>query len=176
MQRFRKKRGTDVPSLLYQSQNKEMKTEEIKHLIEPILTEHHLFLVELKISKDNVIEVFVDALEGVNIQTCIAVSREIESSLNRDEEDFELTVSSAGIGYPFKVEQQYQKNLGKSVEIKLNDHTKLNGILLRFTPEEIVIEQEEKKIIEGSKRKQLVKTERTIVRKDIKEIKDVVKF
>ena len=141
-----------------------MKTEEIKHLIEPVLTEHHLFLVELKISKDNVIEVFVDALEGVNIQTCIAVSREIESSLNRDEEDFELT------------EQQYQKNLGKSVEIKLNDHTKLNGILLRFTPEEIVIEQEEKKIIEGSKRKQLVKTERTIVRKDIKEIKDVVKF
>ena len=44
-----------------------MKTEEIKHLIEPVLTEHHLFLVELKISKDNVIEVFVDALEGVNI-------------------------------------------------------------------------------------------------------------
>jgi len=75
-----------------------------------------------------------------------------------------------------KVEQQYQKNLGKSVEIKLNDHTKLNGILLRFTPEEIVIEQEEKKIIEGSKRKQLVKTERTIVRNDIKEIKDIVKF
>ena len=146
-----------------------MKTEEIKHLIEPVLTEHHLFLVELKISKDNVIEVFVDALEGVNIQTCIAVSREIESSLNRDEEDFELTVSSAGLGYPFKVEQQYQKNLGKSVEI-------LNGILLRFTPEEIVIEQEEKKIIEGSKRKQLVKTERTIVRNDIKEIKDIVKF
>ena len=139
-----------------------MKTEEIKHLIEPVLTEHHLFLVELKISKDNVIEVFVDALEGVNIQTCIAVSREIESSLNRDEEDFELTVSSAGLGYPFKVEQQYQKNLGKSVEIKLNDHTKLNGILLRF--------------IEGSKRKQLVKTERTIVRNDIKEIKDIVKF
>ena len=133
-----------------------MKTEEIKHLIEPVLTEHHLFLVELKISKDNVIEVFVDALEGVNIQTCIAVSREIESSLNRDEEDFELTVSSAGLGYPFKVEQQYQKNLGKSVEI--------------------VIEQEEKKIIEGSKRKQLVKTERTIVRNDIKEIKDIVKF
>ena len=153
-----------------------MKTEEIKHLIEPVLTEHHLFLVELKISKDYVIEVFVDALEGVNIQTCIAVSREIESSLNRDEEDFELTVSSAGLGYPFKVEQQYQKNLGKSVEIKLNDHTKLNGILLRFTPEEIVIEQEEKKIIEGSKRKQLVKTERTIVRNDIKEIKDIVKF
>ena len=152
-----------------------MKTEEIKHLIEPVLTEHHLFLVELKISKDNVIEVFVDALE-VNRQTCIAVSREIESSLNRDEEDFELTVSSAGLGYPFKVEQQYQKNLGKSVEIKLNDHTKLNGILLRFTPEEIVIEQEEKKIIEGSKRKQLVKTERTIVRNDIKEIKDIVKF
>lgn len=153
-----------------------MKTEEIKRLIEPILTEYHVFLVELKISKDNVIEVFVDALEGVNIQTCITISRKIESSLNRDEEDFELTVSSAGIGYPFKVEQQYQKNLGKSVEIKLNDHSKLTGTLVRFSPEEIVVEQEEKAIVEGSKRKQLVKTERTIVRKDIEEIKDVVKF
>ena len=87
-----------------------MKTEEIKHLIEPILTEHHLFLVELKISKDNVIEVFVDALEGVNIQTCIAVSREIESSLNRDEEDFELTVSSAGIGYPLSSNRKRKKS------------------------------------------------------------------
>lgn len=112
MQRFKAKERGRMSLSLYQSQNKEMKTEEIKHLIEPILTEHHLFLVELKISKDNVIEVFVDALEGVNIQTCIAVSREIESSLNRDEEDFELTVSSAGIGYPFKVEQQYQKKSG----------------------------------------------------------------
>lgn len=162
--------------LLRTIKNKEMKTEEIKHIIEPILAGHSLFLVELKISKDNVIEVFVDALEGVDIQTCIAVSREIESSLNRDEEDFELTVSSAGIGYPFKVEQQYQKNVGKSVEIKLKDNTSLSGILLRFTPEEIFVEQEEKKIVEGSKRKQLVKTERTIARDNIKEIKDVVKF
>ncbi len=145
MQRFKAKERDGCPSLLYQSQNKEMKTEEIKHLIEPVLTEHHLFLVELKISKDNVIEVFVDALEGVNIQTCIAVSREIESSLNRDEEDFELTVSSAGLGYPFKVEQQYQKNLGKSVEIKLNDHTKLNGILLRFTRKKLSSNRKRKK-------------------------------
>lgn len=111
-----------------------MKTEEIKHLIEPVLTEHHLFLVELKISKDNVIEVFVDALEGVNIQTCIAVSREIESSLNRDEEDFELTVSSAGLGYPFKVEQQYQKNLGKSVEIKAERPYQTKWYITSFHP------------------------------------------
>lgn len=153
-----------------------MKTEDIKRITEPILTEHHLFLVDLKISKNNIIEIFVDALQGVSIQTCIAVSREIEAQLDRDEEDFELTVSSAGIGYPFQVEGQYQKNLGKEVEIKLTDNTNIIGTLLEFDTMNVSVEYEEKKIIEGKKKKQLVKTRRTISRNDIKEIKDVVKF
>ena len=148
----------------------------VREIAETQMEGTDLFVVEVRVSPANEIVVTVDSDTQVGIDRCVELSRSIEGALDREQEDFELTVSSAGIGYPFKVEQQYQKNLGKSVEIKLNDHTKLNGILLRFTPEEIVIEQEEKKIIEGSKRKQLVKTERTIVRKDIKEIKDVVKF
>lgn len=87
-----------------------MQTEEIKTIANRILEPRNLFLVDLKISRDNVIELFVDSLSGVNIQTCIEVSREIESNLNRDEEDFALTVASAGIGYPFKVDGQFQKN------------------------------------------------------------------
>lgn len=167
--------GTSVPSLLYHS-NKNMKTEDIKRITETTLTHHELFLVDLKVSKDNVIEIFADALNGVSIQTCITVSREIEEQLNRDEEDFELTVSSAGIGYPFKVDGQYQKNLGKTVEVRLNDNNKLTGTLLHFNDESILLEYEEKKAIEGSKKKQSVKTEKTIGREEIKEIKDVVKF
>ncbi len=153
-----------------------METTFVKNIIAPILKARDLFLVELKISKNNVIEVFIDALTGVNIQTCIDVSREIEAALNRDEEDFELTVSSAGIGYPFKVEEQYQKNIGKYVDIKLKDNTLLSGLLLRFDPEHLVIEYEEKQNIEGSKKKQWVKTERTLVRNEIKEIKEGIKF
>lgn len=153
-----------------------MKTEDIKNITNTVLAPKELFLVDLKISKENVIEIFIDALEGVNIQTCIEVSREIESHLNREEEDFELTVSSAGIGYPFKVEQQYEKNLNKPVEVKLKEGGKLEGLLKAFDAQSVTVEYEEKKVVEGSKKKQLVKTEKTIHREDIKEIKDVVKF
>ena len=64
-----------------------MKKEVIKQIAEPILNANKLFLVDLKISKSNVIHILIDAMEGVNIQTCINISREIESHLNRDEED-----------------------------------------------------------------------------------------
>ena len=153
-----------------------MKTEEIKNITNTILEPRGLFLVDLKISKENVIEIFIDALNGVNIQTCIEVSREIETHMNREEEDFELTVSSAGIGYPFKVEQQYEKNLTKTVEVKLKEGGKQEGLLKAFDAQSVTIEYEEKKVVEGSKKKQLVKTEKIINREEIKEIKDVVKF
>lgn len=153
-----------------------MKTEDIKALATPILTSRDLFLVELKISRDNVIELFIDSLQGVNIQTCIEISREIEARLNRDEEDFELTVSSAGIGYPFKVEEQYRKNLDKTVEVKLQDNVKLTGTLKAYDEGTITLEYEEKKAVEGKKKKELVQTTRIIPREEIKEIKDVVKF
>lgn len=153
-----------------------MKTENIKSIILPLLEVRNLFLVDIHISKDNQIEVFIDSDQGVNIQNCIEVSREIEAQLNRDEEDFELTVSSAGIGYPFKVEGQFQKNLGKTVEVKLNDNTKLTGILKAFDAGNVTIEYEEKKTIEGKKKKEVVKNEKILERASIKEIKDVIVF
>lgn len=153
-----------------------MKIEEIKQITEQILETKSLFLVDLTVSKDNVIEIFIDAQEGVSIQNCMEVSREIEQHFDRETEDFELTVASAGIGYPFKVEGQYQKNVGKSVEVKLNDNTKLTGILKSFTPETVTLEYEEKRTVEGKKKKESVKTEKTIDRNEIKQIKDLVTF
>lgn len=174
------KRGDGKSPLLFAfrrpKQNIQMKTEDIKAIAEPILESRNLFLVDLKISKDNVIELFADSLQGVDIRTCIEVSREIESHLNRDEEDFELTVSSAGIGYPFKVEGQYRKNLGKTVEIKLTDNSRHSGTLKAFDAETLTVEYEEKKAVEGKKKKETVRTERTLPRRDIKEIKDIVSF
>lgn len=153
-----------------------MKIEDIKTIAESVLEARNLFLVDLKLSKDNTIELFIDSLNGVNIQTCIEISREIESHLDREKEDFELTVSSAGIGYPFKVNGQFQKNLDKAVEIKLKDNTRLGGLLKSFNDESVTLELEEKKLVEGSKKKQLVRTEKTIKREEIREIRDVIKF
>ena len=72
-----------------------MKTEEIKHLIEPILTEHHLFLVELKISKDNVIEVFVDARHQEKVELRLLGVAEKEVLADMDSQD--LVCAGAGI-------------------------------------------------------------------------------
>ena len=125
-----------------------MKIEEIKQVTEGILEARGLFIVDLSVSKDNDVEIFIDGQNGVNIQTCIEVSREIEQHFDRETEDFELTVSSAGIGYPFKVEGQYLKNIGKTVEVRLADNTKLEGILKAVSPDTICLEYEEKKTIE----------------------------
>ena len=153
-----------------------MSIEDITAITNQIITPKDLFLVDLKISKNNTIEIFIDSLQGVNIQTCIEVSREIESKLDREEEDFELTVASAGIGYPFKVEGQFQKGLNKPIEIEFKDSVKTNGILKSYNTLEILVECEEKKLIEGKKKKELVKVERTISREDIKSIKEFIKF
>ena len=88
--------------------------------------------------------------------------------------DFELTVASAGIGYPFKVEQQYAKNIGKKVEVNLKEGKNVAGILKAFDADTVVLEWEEKRAVEGSKKKQLVKVEETIRRGNVKEIRDVV--
>lgn len=153
-----------------------MEIEYVKKIVEPILAAGGLFLADLKISRDNVIEVYVDSMTGVDIQTCIDLSKEIEKHLDRDAEDFELTVASAGIGYPFKVEQQYAKNVGKPVEAKLKDGRKIEGVLKAFDAESVTIEREERQAVPGSKKKQTVQIEERIRREELKEIKDVVRW
>lgn len=153
-----------------------MNAEKIRNIAEKILEKDHLFLVDLSVSSNNVIELFIDSLTGVDVKACIQVSKEIEQHLNRDEEDFELTVSSAGIGYPFKVEGQYQKNIGNTVTVSLNDNTKLTGILKSFDSEKLCLLCEEKKAVEGKKKKETITIEKEIARTDIKQIKDVITF
>ena len=85
------------------------------------------FLVEVTISPDDKILVEIDHKEGVWIEDCVELSRYIESKLNREDEDYELEVGSAGIGQPFKVLQQYINHIGKEVEVLTKDGRKLSG-------------------------------------------------
>lgn len=154
-----------------------MKTaEEIKTIAASLLGNSDLFLVSATVSGDNKIEILIDSPTGVNITTCMEISRQLEKQLDRDAEDFELTVASAGIGYPFLVEGQYRKNIGNAVEVRLKETGTLNGVLKAYDGDRIVIECEEKKSVEGKKKKETVKTEKTICLSDIKQIKDVVTF
>ncbi|MAN49583.1 MAG: ribosome assembly cofactor RimP [Flavobacteriales bacterium] len=105
-----------------------MINKKVQLLIENYLSENEkIFLVSLNFSSSNHIEVLIDSFSGINISDCITLNRYIENGLNRDEEDFSLKVSSAGLTEPFKVFKQYEKNIGKKVKVQLNNGNVLKG-------------------------------------------------
>lgn len=88
-----------------------------------------VFLVDIDIKPDNEIVVEVDSNNGVDLDTCADITRKIEAEFDRDKEDYSLEVGSAGLTAPFKVVEQYTKNLGKEVEILTKDGRKITGVL-----------------------------------------------
>lgn len=101
----------------------------ISEIVEEFLTDEKLFLVDVKVSRDNRIEVFIDGDEGVKIQDCIDLSRNLESRFDREEEDFELSVLSWGLGEPLKLKRQYVKNIGQKVEAVCVSGECIEGVL-----------------------------------------------
>ncbi len=100
-----------------------------------------LFVGEIKVKPGNIIYVFLDGDNGVTIEKCVEVSRHIEKSLDRANEDFELNVSSYGIGQPLKYLRQYRNAIGKQLSVILNDGTKHVGKLLQVEESSIVIQK-----------------------------------
>src|SRR5690554_1739893 len=137
-----------------------------------------LFIVDISISPKNVIQVELDCEDGnVAILDCISVSRNIEHNLDREEEDFELSVSSAGLDKPFRVFQQYVKNVGKEVKVLLQGSSKaIEGILKQATEDGIVLETSSKEAVEGKKKKETVVRENEYKYDEIKETKIVISF
>jgi ribosome maturation factor RimP len=113
----------------------------------------NIYLVELTISTKNVIRVEVDKIEGaVSVEECVSISRNIEHNLDRTKEDFELHVSSAGLDKPFRHINQYKKNIGRTVQVKLLDSGKIEGRLEDVNEKEIKLIRSEKRRIEGRKK------------------------
>lgn len=96
----------------------------IREIVQNRLSEGENYLVDVTVSSTNMIRVTIDNLNGISIQECVGMSRWIESQLELETENFELEVSSPGLDQPFKVLQQYQKYMGKAVEVKLADGQK----------------------------------------------------
>lgn len=88
-----------------------------------------VFIVDINVAQGNVITVEIDNPSGIDIDTCAAITRKIEAAFDRDVEDYELEVGSAGLTAPFKVKEQYFKNLGNDVEVLTKDGRKLTGRL-----------------------------------------------
>ncbi|MBA5793309.1 ribosome assembly cofactor RimP [Flavobacterium sp. xlx-214] len=133
---------------------------QVKDLLEQGLAEHpELFLIDFTISPDFKISVVIDGDNGVTLQDCIDVSRSIEHNLDREEQDFSLEVASAGATAPMKFPRQYQKNIGRTLEVTSNDDTKIEAKLIDANNEAIKLEwkaREPKKV--GKGKETVVKT------------------
>lgn len=153
-----------------------IKKEVVNQLVEEWLKEKDYFLVDVTISPDDRIVVEIDHAEGVWIEDCVELSRFIEDHLNRDEEDYELEVGSAGIGQPFKVIQQYVNHVGKEVEVLTADGMKFKGILKEATDEKFTITVTKKVKVEGKKRPVMQEEDMTWAYGEVKYTKYLISF
>ncbi len=135
-----------------------------------------MFIVDVSVSKTNAINVFVDSFEGINIEKCIDISRNVEHNLDRETEDFELQVSSPGLTEGFKVRQQYLKNKGREIKVDLNTGEHLEGVLKEITDVGITLETSKREKVEGHKKKQLIIRENILKYNEIKSAKAVINF
>lgn len=156
-----------------------MQTEtQIQAVIEKLntLLEDHPshFLVDIRVKPTNNIKVFVDADEGVNLSVLVGYNRKLYKLLEESgmfpDGNFSLEVSSPGLDEPIKVSRQYKKNVGRFVDILLNDSSKKEGKLVEVTEEGIVIEYETGK---GKAKQQ---QQETILFDNIKSTKIQIKF
>lgn len=140
----------------------------VLNVIDQALSGSDKFLVDLKISTDNRINVAIDGDNGITIDDCIALSRAIENSLNRDEEDFELNVASAGLDSPLKLKRQYRKNIGQDLTVTTFDGETVEGKLVDSDDEKITLK------LPG--RKNMNAEPVLIAHADIKTAKIIIKF
>lgn len=147
----------------------------IAELVNEKLTDDQ-FLVDVTVSTSNVIDIMVDSDTGISINQIVEISRFVESNLDREVEDFELSVFSAGLSEPLRLLRQYKKNIDTEVDVLLTSGLKLTGILLKADDQGIDLEVTTKEKSEGSKKKELVTRVHTLGYPEIKETKKVLKF
>ena len=134
-----------------------MKISDIIDAIEGEIVARGLFLIEVTVSRDNDVEITIESEEGiVELEDCVALSRYFESRFDREQEDYSLTVTSAGLDQPFKVLKQYLKSVGKKVEVQLKGGKKMIALLEAADQESITLKYSQKESVEGKKKKEIV--------------------
>ena len=148
----------------------------VRNLVEEWLEDKEYFLVDVMVDANNKVVVEIDHADGVWIEDCVELSRFIESRMDRDAEDYELEVGSAGIGQPFKVVQQYINHVGKEVEVLTKEGKKLVGVLKDANDSQFVVSVPTKVKEEGAKRPKLVDIDETFTYDNIKYTKYLISF
>ena len=150
--------------------------EKIRSLIAEKIIDTDLFVVDIVIDAANKIKVEIDADGGMPISGCVDVSRHIESNLDREKEDFALEVSTPGLDKPFKVKRQYQKNIGRKVEVKLNNNTTVEGQLKAADDQKINLFSRRKEKNLETKKREWKEFNNEYTYEEIKETKVIISF
>ena len=148
----------------------------VKTVVEEWLSGNDYFLVDVTFTPDDRIVVEIDHADGVWIEDCAELSRFMQERLGDELGDYELEVGSAGIGQPFKVEQQYLNHIGKDVEVLEAEGKKVQGVLKQVDGRNFVVTVKEKQKLEGKKRPQLVDVDKTFNMYNIKYTKYLLSF
>ncbi len=149
--------GADSPLILCTVTNKYMKKSDIIDAIGSEIVARGLYLIDVTISKDNDVEITIESEEGkVELEDCVAISRFFETKFDREQEDYSLTVTSAGLDQPFKVLKQYIKAIGRKVEVQLKGGKKMVAVLEAADQESITLKYSQKEAVEGKKKKEIV--------------------
>ena len=113
--------------------------EKIESVLIPALEQSGLFLVDLSVGSNNRIKILIDSQTGIRVDECVQISKYLESELDREKDDFELEVSSPGVGAPLKVFQQYIQNIGREVSVTTNDNMNYTGELMEADEKSILV-------------------------------------
>ena len=131
-----------------------------------------MFVVNCTITPDNTIDLVLDSDTSVSIDACAMLNYAIGDAFDRDEEDYSLTVASAGIGEPLLLARQYKRLVGESVEVLLKSGVKILATLDEVSDSGITISYDEAIVVEGKKRKQMQRTTHTYSFDEIKWTKE----
>ncbi len=149
----------------------------IEELLNNFLEERKdLFLIDLKFSAGDDITVILDGDNGVSLQDCLDASRAIEFNMDREDHDFSLQVMSAGLSEPLSSERQFRKNIGRDLDILMNDSTKIEGELAKVDDEKITLILRYRKPKDVGKGKVDVEEEKEIPYSEIKKALVAIKF
>lgn len=150
--------------------------QEIRELIDSYTADKPVFLVELKLGADGRIGVFIGSDNGASVKDCEQLNRFLSEALDREHNDFELVVSTAGVGEPLKVWRQYTSNVGRDVKVKLTEGGSIEGKLTAAEDNRITVLTRSKERIEGRKSKQWVEQEHVLDLSAIAETKVLISF
>lgn len=154
-----------------------MNKEQIIQAVTPAVEQRGCFLVEVSVSAENDIEIVIEKEEGVvDWEDCAAIDQVMHATFNQDEEDYALTVSSAGLDRPFKVLKQYLKAKGTQVDVKFKGGKRLIATLEDATEDSVTLNYTALEAVEGKKKKEKMEHTDTFSLTEINSVKPYITF